>query len=139
MDFARNTPRLGPINDPQIPRKKGEGQGEVPIKICDNCGAYNHTRVQFCCQCGNEFEFKIKIKAKAGTEELIKTRDVVETPIIETFDVDRITYNRHVKMDKKTKTPLSAPMIKVQYTCGLQIFNEFVGIDRTIIVSFLQR
>lgn len=131
MDFARNTPRLGPINDPQIPRKKGEGQGEVPIKICDNCGAYNHTRVQFCCQCGNEFEFKIKIKAKAGTEELIRTNDKIETPIIELFDVDRVSYNRHIKIDRKTKTALSAPMIKVQYMCGLRMFNEWVLMQGT--------
>lgn len=131
MDFARNTPRLGPINDPQIPRKKGEGQGEVPIKICDNCGAYNHTRVQFCCQCGNEFEFKIKIKAKAGTEELIRTNDKIETPIIELFDVDRVSYHRHIKIDRKTKTPLSAPMIKVQYMCGLRMFNEWVLMQGT--------
>jgi len=131
MDFARNTPRLGPINDPQIPRKKGEGQGEVPIKICDNCGAYNHTRVQFCCQCGNEFEFKIKIKAKAGTEELIRTNDKIETPIIELFDVDRVSYNRHIKIDRKTKTALSAPMIKVQYMCGLRTFNEWVLMQGT--------
>ena len=131
MDFARNTPRLGPINDPQIPRKKGESQGEVPIKICDNCGAYNHTRVQFCCQCGNEFEFKIKIKAKAGTEELIRTNDKIETPIIELFDVDRVSYHRHIKIDRKTKTPLSAPMIKVQYMCGLRMFNEWVLMQGT--------
>jgi len=131
MDFARNTPRLGPINDPQIPRKKGESQGEVPIKICDNCGAYNHTRVQFCCQCGNEFEFKIKIKAKAGTEELIRTNDKIETPIIELFDVDRVSYNRHIKIDRKTKTALSAPMIKVQYMCGLRTFNEWVLMQGT--------
>lgn len=131
MDFARNTPRLGPINDPQIPRKKGEGQGEVPIKICDNCGAYNHTRVQFCCQCENEFEFKIKIKAKAGTEELIRTNDKIETPIIELFDVDRVSYHRHIKIDRKTKTPLSAPMIKVQYMCGLRMFNEWVLMQGT--------
>lgn len=133
LDYARNTARLGPINDPQIPRKKGEGQGEVPIKLCDNCGAYNHTRVQFCCNCGDEFEFKIKFKNKAGTEELIRTSriDPVEVPIIETFDVARVIYSRHVKIDKKTKIELSAPMIKAQYLCGIRTFNEFVGIQHT--------
>ena len=131
LDFSRNTPRLGPVNAPQIPRKKGEGGGEVPIKICDACGAYNHTRVQFCCNCGNEFEFQIKFKNKAGTEELIRTSKVeeVETPIIEPFNVDRVLYHRHVKIDKKTKIELSAPMIKVQYLCGLRVFNEYVGIQ----------
>lgn len=133
MDFARNTPRLGPINDPQIPKKKGEGGGEVPIKICDNCGAYNHTRVQFCCNCGNEFTFEIKIKAKAGTEELIRT-EKIELPIIEPFFVDRVIYSRHVKIDKKTKVELSAPMLKVQYLCGLQTFTEYVMLQHTGLV-----
>lgn len=130
LDYARNTARLGPINDPQIPRKKGEGQGEVPIKICENCGAYNHTRVQFCHNCGNEFQFQVKFKSSAGSQEIIKTNKIVEeTPIIETFDVDRVIYSNHVKIDRKTKAILSAPMIKVQYLCGLHTFNEFVGIQ----------
>lgn len=141
LDYARNTLRLGPINDPQIPRKKGEGKGEVPIKICDDeklvsgngCGAYNHTRVQFCTNCGNEFSFQIKFKNKAGTEELIRTSKVeeVETPIIEPFNVDRVLYHRHVKIDKKTKIELSAPMIKVIYHCGLRIFSEYIGLQHT--------
>lgn len=130
LDYARNTPRLGPINDPQIPRKKGEGSGEVPIKICDACGAYNHTRVQFCCKCGNEFTFQIKFKSKAGTEELIRTTKV-DTPIIEDFNVERVLYHRHVKINKKTKAELSAPMLKVQYLCGLRTFNEYVHIQGT--------
>ena len=47
LDFARNTPRLGPINDPVIPKmRKGEA-GEMPVKICEACGAYNHTKVRF--------------------------------------------------------------------------------------------
>lgn len=126
-DFARNCERLGPINDPQIPKKKGEGSGEVPIKLCDHCGAYNHTKVRFCVQCGEEFDFKVKIVPKAGYHELIK----VETPIIETFNVESVTYTEHIKMDKRTKTPLSAPMIKVQYYCGIRIFHEFVMLQHT--------
>lgn len=134
LDYARNTLRLGPINDPQIPRKKGEGQGEVPIKICESCGAYNHTRVQFCCNCGEEFQFQVKFKARAGSQEIIrksKEASQVETPIIELFDVDRVAYDRHIKIDRKTKAHLSAPMIKVQYMCGLRTFNEFIQIQGT--------
>lgn len=134
LDYARNTLRLGPINDPQIPKKKGEGQGEVPIKICESCGAYNHTRVQFCCNCGNEFQFQVKFKARAGSQEIIRKSaeaPVIETPIIELFDVDRVSYHRHIKIDRKTKTPLSAPMIKVQYMCGLRTFNEWVLMQGT--------
>src|SRR5690606_36427951 len=35
LDYARNTPRLGPINDPVIPRRKGEGGGDPPVKVCN--------------------------------------------------------------------------------------------------------
>ena len=51
LDFATNTKRLGPINDPVIPRKKGEGAGDVPVKLCDHCGAFNHIKVKFCSNC----------------------------------------------------------------------------------------
>lgn len=114
-DYARNTPRLGPINDPVIPRKKGEGAGDVPVKLCDSCGAYNHTRVQFCCQCGNEFQFKNKLVAKAGTQALLKS----DIPIVEDFSVTYPTYARKQKDG-------GAPYILVTYHCGLQAFKEFV-------------
>jgi DNA repair protein RadD len=127
LDYAHNTRRLGPINDPQIPRKKGEGAGEVPIKLCDHCGAYNHARVQFCCNCGEEFKFQVKFKSNADHAELIK----IEDTIIETFNVDKVIYSKHVKMDRVKKIPLSAPMIKAQYHCGKRVFNEYVGLQHT--------
>lgn len=40
-------------------------------------------------------------------------------------------YHRHVKINKKTKAELSAPMLKVQYLCGLRTFNEYVHIQGT--------
>lgn len=115
LDFARNVPRLGPINDPILPKKKGEGNGDVPVKICDACGTYNHAKVRFCTNCGNEFEFKVKIFKNAGTDEIIKS----DIPQIETYDVDRTLYSRGQKAGKP-------PYVKVQYYCGLRMFNEFV-------------
>jgi DNA repair protein RadD len=58
LDYAGNTRRLGPINDPVIPKPKGKGRaGDAPVKICDACGAYNHTSARFCLVCNNEFTF----------------------------------------------------------------------------------
>lgn len=34
LDFAGNTMRLGPVNDPVIPKKKGKGDGVAPVKFC---------------------------------------------------------------------------------------------------------
>lgn len=114
LDFGRNVPRLGPINDPIIPNKKGEKTGDIPVKICEACGTYNHIKARFCTNCNNEFEFQIKIVPKAGTDAIIKS----DLPIVETFDVDNITYVKQIK-DKQS-------YIKITYYCGLRAFNEFI-------------
>lgn len=117
LDFARNAERLGPINDPMIPNKKGNKEGTLPVKICDNCGTYHHIKAVKCDCCGQPFEFEVKIKAHAGTTELIKTTN--ETPRIETFDVSHVTYGRKQKEGK-------APYIQTTYFCGMDAFKEFV-------------
>jgi len=116
LDFARNTPRLGPINDPQIPKmKKGEA-GEMPVKICEACGAYNHTKVRFCCNCGNEFSFQVKIVSKAGTDELIKAAASEPVPIIETLNVMTATYEKHPGKFNKPPTIKATYFTPTKYT-----------------------
>lgn len=122
LDFAGNTKRLGPINDPVIPRKKGKGGGDAPVKICESCGTYNHTKVRFCTFCGEEFEFATKIVTQASTQELVREN----TPVIEKFKVDQVFYYPHNKVG-------SPPQIRVSYQCenGLHLFNEFVQLELT--------
>lgn len=117
LDFARNTPRLGPINDPIIPRKKGEGTGDAPVKICEQCGVYNHAAARICCECGAEFEIKIKIVKTSGTEELIKD----DKPIIVTYDIERAIY-----AEKRARNGL--PYIRTTYYTpgGMQSFEDNV-------------
>jgi len=123
LDFARNTPRLGPINDPRIPNKKGASAGELPVKICEACGCYNHPRVRFCIGCGEEFSFAVKIVSKAGTDELIKAAATEELPQIEQFNVMGAYYEKHPgKLGKP-------PTLKVTYyTTGLP-FKEWVCLE----------
>lgn len=121
LDFAKNTLRLGPINDPAIPRKKGEKTGELPIKICDSCGCYNHISARKCDNCGAPFEFEVKIKAVAGTEELIREPQALQ---IETFPVTYVIYARKQKLDKP-------PYIQATYFCGINSFREFVFPENT--------
>lgn len=119
LDFAGNTRRLGPINDPVIPRKKGEAAGEAPVRLCDVCGTYNHASATHCMMCGQEFpRHGPKVQATAGTEDLIK----LETPVIEVFKVDHVTYARHTKVGKP-------PSVRVSYYCKLRKFNEFVLLE----------
>jgi DNA repair protein RadD len=73
-DFAGNTKRLGPINDPVIPRKPGMGSnGGPPIRICDQCGSYNHASARRCIFCDKEFAWESKVTQVASSEELIRT------------------------------------------------------------------
>lgn len=121
LDYARNIEKLGPINDPVIPRAKGQGAGEAPVKVCDWCGGYNHISARFCVQCGNEFEFAVKINKTAydGQEPI---RDL--TPVYERFYVTRIIYRRH-----KSKNNLES-LAAVYSVRGRALpFTEYISIE----------
>jgi DNA repair protein RadD len=119
LDFARNVLRLGPINDPLIPRKRNKDgpAGEIPVRVCGECGAFNHASARRCSMCGCEFPVMVKIQERAGGEELIKRER--KTPKEYTYKIDAISYGPH---DKKGK-PVS---IKVTYSCGHRMFSEYV-------------
>lgn len=119
LDFAGNTKRLGPINDPVIPRKKGEkGGGVAPVKLCGTCATWNHASARFCCYCNSEFILAVKIKYTADTAVLIKQ----DEPVTEIFEVDQITYVKHEKAGRP-------PSLKLNYYCNLRNFHEFVPIE----------
>lgn len=121
LDFAKNTQRLGPINDPVIPRKKGDKGGDIPIKICEACGVFNHIKAVRCDPCGHPFTFEVKIKGTAGTDALIRD---IEPLQIETFNVTYCTYDRRQKDGK-------APYVLVNYFCGMRKFVEVVFPENT--------
>lgn len=124
LDFAGNTRRLGPINDPVKPRKPGQGGGDAPVRICDVCGVYNHASARHCVSCGSEFSFETKIFSTSGTEELLRS----DAPVVEYFDVQKVIYNLHEKKNKDGVIT-SPPSIKVSYFCGFQMFNEWVCLE----------
>jgi len=128
LDFARNTANLGPINDPKIPKKKGKGGGDAPVKICDHCGTYNHTRAVYCIGCGAQFEFKPNIVKTAGTLELLRTPggvvEGVAAPILEYYNVDRCTYSKH-----QPRSDGKSPSLKVSYFCGLALFHRYIPFE----------
>lgn len=121
LDFAGNTARLGPINDPVIPRKKGSrGGGSAPIKVCPTCFTLLHTSVRHCDQCGYEFIFnETPISTKASTLDLVYVPKNVEPPNIVEYTVDRVTYRRHTKKGRPDS-------IKVTYHCNLLSFKTYL-------------
>lgn len=127
LDFAGNTGRLGPINDPVLPKKRGSkgGSGGGPEKICDGinqdhkvCGATIHAGARNCPYCGHEFVFKSKLQLSASNEELIRT----ESPQYEYHNVTNVTYMAHLKAGKK-------PSLRVTYFSGFRKFTEYIFVE----------
>lgn len=121
LDFARNTLRLGPINDPVLPKRKGKGGGMAPVRICEVCGTYNHASVRFCISCGQEFPRILKIGDQASTEALLVAEKKPD-PVFAIFKVDSITYHEHRKENRP-------PSLVVTYQCGLRSFKEWVCLE----------
>ena len=124
LDFARNTLRLGPINDPVLPsmKSKKEAGGVVPVKICPSCAAYNHTRATICSSCGAEFPPpENDLRQVASEAQLIA--GIPEMPIVELFKVNNVIYSIHKKRDKPNS-------LKVSYVCcnDLREFHEYICI-----------
>jgi DNA repair protein RadD len=123
LDFAGNTQRLGPINDPVLPRKKGRGpKGIAPVRLCEVCGCYSHAASRFCENplCGVEFPKNLKLKAMASTFELVAADDIA----IQDFNVTHVIYRVHKKQGKPDS-------MRVTYICGLRQFNEYICLDHS--------
>lgn len=122
LDFAGNTRRLGPINDPVIPRKKGKRGGEAPVKLCPVCNTYNHCSARFCISCGTVFTQTVKFVDKADIRSLIANQVM---PVRETFEVNSVEYSRH------TPRGGGVPSLMVTYQCGSNSFREWVCIQHS--------
>lgn len=121
-DFAGNTRRLGPINDPVIPRKPGKGSapGTVPIRICDACGAYNHASARVCIGCGAEFPVNSRLVGEASEAPIVRE----EGPKLATYEVHHVTHKVHHKGER--------PSLQVNYHVGnrgLQRYSEWVCLE----------
>lgn len=123
LDFAGNTRRLGPINDPVLPRKKGKGGGDAPVRICDVCGTYNHASLRQCECCGHAFDFTPKIVGSASNDVILRT-EASDLPVIESLEVRNILYSLHLKKGG------TIPCMKVQYLTGFQSFVEYVHLEQ---------
>lgn len=75
LDFSYNCIRLGCINDPIIPKKKGKGSGEAPSKLCKECNCANHLSARQCFFCGAIFVIQKKLMKNASAERIIRTAD----------------------------------------------------------------
>jgi DNA repair protein RadD len=129
LDFANNTKKLGPINDPVIPKLRGEGPpGDSPIKLCPKCPAYVHASEKTCPSCGHVFVndyIDPNIESTASTDDLIRGSDMQsDLPQVESFEVERVLYDDYYSHRSGKRS------LKVTYYCkGVKTFWEYVAFE----------
>lgn len=122
LDFAKNIVRLGPIDDPVIPGLKRKGSpGDMPVRLCPQCGSYSHAAARFCEACGFVFPpADDKLTEKASDANVMSA----VFPVIEEFNVTNVAYADY--LTKKGKRAL-----RVTYHSGLRAFHEFVMLEES--------
>lgn len=71
LDFAGNISTHGPITKVRPPHKKGDGKGEAPVKVCENCQEIVHLSVQVCPACGTEFPKPTKERTRLHQDDIM--------------------------------------------------------------------
>lgn len=124
-DHAGNAKRLGPIDDPYVPKQKGKGGGVAPVKICPVCDTYNHTSARVCEYCGEPFEIKVGYYATAREDVIVRS----DLPVIETIGVRSVFYTQYLA---KNPGPMTKPTIKASYNCDDgKTYFEYITIEAT--------
>lgn len=121
LDFAGNTARLGPINDPVLPRRrKGGGGGAAPVKVCPDCITFLHLSVRTCPHCGYVFPTTSRgLEATASTLDLIADAGIVMRDFVPT----ELFVARH-------KKPGRPDSLRVDISCGLShVFRVYLCLD----------
>lgn len=111
-DFAHNTERLGPVNNPVVSSPKGpgkrKGQG-APVRVCPACAEYVHASKPACPACGHKFGLVVRIDGTSSDAEVM-TREAQPDPVVGLFKVERVTYHRH-----KRRNSDKPPSLRVSY------------------------
>lgn len=71
LDFAGVVETHGPITNVQPPKKNSEGNGEAPVKVCDNCGELCSLSIRQCLACGNEFPEPVRKELALHNQDIM--------------------------------------------------------------------
>lgn len=71
LDFAGVVRDHGPIVDVKPPKRKGEGSGEAPVKVCERCQEFCHLSAKVCPACGEPFPEPEKPPVELHDEDIM--------------------------------------------------------------------
>ena len=71
LDFAGVVSTHGPITNVQPPKKGGEGNGEAPIKVCENCQEICAISAKVCPACDTPFPVKEPPKLALRNDDIM--------------------------------------------------------------------
>jgi DNA repair protein RadD len=71
LDFAGVVATHGPITNVQPPKKGGDGNGEAPVKACENCDELVHISATVCPACGNPFPVREAKKLQLRNDDIM--------------------------------------------------------------------
>jgi DNA repair protein RadD len=89
LDFAGVVATHGPITAVQPPKKGGDGDGEPPVKVCDNCGELVHISVMVCPACDYAFPPRGLKKLKLHNDDIMGMEG-------KDFNVTSWVWRRHI-------------------------------------------
>lgn len=102
LDFVGNTERLGPINYPNLPRRRGKGGGEPPVRTCslENGGGcspstYHHVSVKICPHCGYEWPVESNLSTDASNQDLVTATNPLGLPAAKSIEKEYEVYGVH--------------------------------------------
>lgn len=125
LDFAGNVSRHGPVDQvrPWRPSKKKAAPSAAPTHDCPECMTILPAQTRVCPECGYEWPVDPK---HSGTASNLAILSSLEDPsdYILTLEVDQVAYSKHAK-------PGKIPSLRVDYTCGLRRFSEWVCLEHT--------
>jgi DNA repair protein RadD len=125
LDFAGNVSRHGPVDQvrPWRPHKKAGGQQAAPTHDCPECQTILPAQTRVCPECGYEWPIEPRHAATASDLAILSSAEDPSDYIV-TLPVDEVAYSRHAK-------PGKIPSLRVDYTCGLRRFSEWVCLEHT--------
>ena len=82
LDFAGVVQAHGPITAVEPPKRKGDGNGEAPVKVCDACNELVHISAKVCPTCDTPFPEPEKPKLELHHDDIMGV-DVQEMTVTE--------------------------------------------------------